>query len=119
MDTPKRQGGALPKVETIPPQGDGPEYQNSIQRLGLVGLGLSSPPSATSPATLRGSASRSTVAVPVGSEVFQLPERALNAGLSHLRLATGEYAGLLDYASSVGVVLEELEKRGLLIYPQR
>jgi hypothetical protein len=42
------------------------------------------------------------VGVRVGEQFLQLPEHAPNAGASHLRLASGEYVGLQDYADSVG-----------------
>ena len=45
-----------------------------------------------------------------------LPIDVLSAGLSDLRLATGECASLEDYAEGVGIVLRALEVQGKLVF---
>jgi hypothetical protein len=54
------------------------------------------------------------VQVSVLGRRLQLPELALSAGLSDLRLATGEYVGMEDYATGVALVLEVLARQGLI-----
>ena len=84
---------------------------NAIQRESA----LRGPLSRTLHATPPQSASEPMVPVLIGREVVQLSEQALCAGLSHLRLSTGERVGLRDYAEGVGLVLAALEKSGVVV----
>ena len=62
-----------------------------------------------------GSVSGPMVGVPFEGRVLLLPERALGVGASALRVASGEHVRLLDYADSVGPLLEALERQGLIV----
>ena len=55
--------------------------------------------------------------VSVSGRRLALPERALCAGLSDLRLATEARAGVADYAAGVALVLSALETRGIVVFP--
>jgi len=79
---------------------------------------LSSPfdrdPIGASRASPRAPYQEPVVRVSVLGHPLLLPERALRAGLSDLRLATGEHVALADYASGVALVLEALATSGFV-----
>jgi hypothetical protein len=54
------------------------------------------------------------VAVNVNGRKLQLPEPALSAGLSYLRLTTEGHVGFDDYAEAVALVLAALENYSLV-----
>lgn len=66
------------------------------------------------PSSLHAPLLEPSVMVSVSGRHFPLPEIALSAGLSDLRLATGEHVGMQDYATGVALVLTVLERLGVL-----
>src|SRR5216683_1725683 len=87
--------------------------RTSTATLPAVSVGSYPSPHPASGATR---ASEACVRVEVNGRPLLLPEHALCAGLSDLRLATGAGAGLEDYAAGVALVLAALERRCILSF---
>lgn len=103
-----RQGGATPD----PVQSD--RETNSVLRLRSGRIASEPPDELSSP--------RAVDPVPVVQVLvlgvpLSLPEHALRAGLSDLRLATEAHVGLRDYASAVAITLGALANCGAVCLP--